>query len=172
MSPQPYIDGFEFAASADRRSGRWPLHALPRLRASLADDSGELRYELRGTRDALGRQALRLKVDGVLTLSCQRCLETMAYPIEIDAILVLAASQAEIDGDADDLEAPDRVLASREMPIGDLIEEEVLLAMPFAPRHERCGARQRDVGERRASPFAGLSELLEASPADARNRRR
>jgi uncharacterized protein len=172
MSQQPYIDGFDFAASGEARSGQWPLRALPRLRSSLADDSGELRYELRGTQDALGRQALRLKVDGMLTLNCQRCLDTMAYPVAIDAILVLAASEAEIDADADDPEAPDRVLASREMPIGELIEEEVLLTLPFAPRHERCGARQRDDGERRASPFAGLSALLEASAAEAQNRRR
>lgn len=172
MPQQPYIDGLEFAASGDTRSGRWALRDFARLRSSLADDAGELRYELRGTQDALGRRALRLKVDGVLTLSCQRCLESMTVPITIDATLVLAASEAEIDADADDPEAPDRVLASREMPIGDLIEEEVLLAMPFAPRHERCSARHREFGERRSSPFAGLSDLLDASSGAARSRRR
>lgn len=172
MSQQPYIDGFEFAESGEVRAGRWALRELPRLRPSLVDDAGELHYELRGTRDALGRRALRLKISAVLSLCCQRCLDTLMFPLELDAVLVLATSEAEIDADADDPEAPDRVLAKREMPICELIEEEVLLAMPFAPRHERCGERTRERGEHRASPFAGLSALLEASSGEARNRRR
>jgi len=171
MSQTAYIDGFEFAASGARRAGRWPLRALPRLRTSLVDDSGELRYELRGTQDSMGRRALRLKVDGVLHLSCQRCLETMAFPLELDAILVLAASEAEIDAGADDPDEPDRVLATREMPIGELIEEEVLLSLPFAPRHAQCGARHDDPGERRPSPFAGLSAMLDG-PQDGEGDRR
>jgi uncharacterized protein len=172
MSQPPYIDGFEFAACGDRRAGRWPLRELPRLRPSLVDDSGELRYELHGTQDGMGRRALRLKVDGVLKLNCQRCLDTMALPLELDAILVLAASEAEIDAGADDPDAPDRVLASREMPIGELIEEEVLLSLPFAPRHEQCGARHDDLGERRPSAFAGLSVLLDSPQGGERDRRR
>lgn len=172
MSQQPYIDGFEFAESGETRAGHWALRDLPRLRPSLLDDAGALRYALRGARDALGRRALRLTIDGVLQLCCQRCLDGMKFPLAIDAILVLAASEAEIDADGEDPESPDRVLAKREMPIGDLIEEEVLLAMPFAPRHERCGARSREFGDHQASPFAGLSDLLEASAEEARNRRR
>jgi len=172
MSQPPYVDGFEFSACGDRRAGRWPLRALPRLRPSLVDDSGELRYELIGTQDGMGRRALRLKVDGVLKLSCQRCLETMALPLELDAILVLAATEAEIDAGADDPDAPDRVLASREMPIGELIEEEVLLSLPFALRHAQCDARHDDLAARRPSAFAGLSGLLDRPQRNARDRRR
>ncbi|KPK07027.1 MAG: hypothetical protein AMJ64_07735 [Betaproteobacteria bacterium SG8_39] len=172
MSQQPYIDGFEFAASGGARAGRWPLRDLPRLRSSLAALDGELEYALRGTHDPMGRRALQLKLRGVLKLSCQRCLETMDFPLDVDAMLVLATSEAEIDADADDPAAPDRVLASREMPIRELIEDEVLLSLPFAPRHERCGTHHDSLGEQRRSPFAALSAMLDAPRGDGHDRRR
>jgi uncharacterized protein len=172
MSSQPYIDGFEFVATGATRAGRWPLSELPRLQSSLAAVDGALEYRLHGTHDAMGRRALQLTLRGVLKLSCQRCLETMDFPLEVDAMLVLASSEAEIDADADDPSAPDRVLASREMPIQELIEEEVLLSMPFAPRHARCGARRDVLGEQRQSPFAGLPAMLEAPRGEGRDRRR
>ncbi|MDX1374413.1 MAG: DUF177 domain-containing protein [Burkholderiales bacterium] len=172
MSQQITIDGFEFAAAGGTRSGRWPLRDLPRLRASLVDDEGALEYTLRGTHDPMGRRALRLALRGALRLTCQRCLETMELPLQIDAVLVLANSEEEIDADADDPAAPDRVLASREMPVGELIEEEVLLSVPFAPRHAQCGARSDATRERRASPFEGLSAMLRAPRGDGRARRR
>lgn len=172
MSQQPTIDGFEFVASGGIRTGRWPLRDLPRLRASLAALDGELDYAIHGRHDAMGRRALQLKLRGVLKLSCQRCLETMDTPLEVDAMLVLASSEAELDADADDPSAPDRVLASREMPIRELIEEEVLLSIPFAPRHVRCGARHDALGEPRPSPFAGLSAMLDAPRSDRSGRRR
>ena len=172
MSTQPYIDGFEFVATGASRAGRWPLRDLPRLQSSLAAVEGELDYALRGTHDAMGRRALQLKLRGVLKLSCQRCLETMDFPLDVNAVLVLATSEAEIDADADDPSAPDRVLASHEMPIRELIEEEVLLSIPFAPRHERCSARRDGFGEQRQSPFAGLSAMLDAPQGEGRDRRR
>ncbi len=172
MSTQPYIDGFDFVASGATRSGRWPLRDLPRLHSSLAALDGELAYTLHGTRDPMGRRALQLKLQGVLKLSCQRCLETMDFVLDIDTLLVLASSEAEIEADADDPAAPDRVLASREMPIAELIEEEVLLSIPFAPRHERCEAGQATLGERRASPFASLSAMLDTPRREGPDRRR
>ncbi len=172
MSSPPTIDGFEFVASGATRSGRWPLRDLPRLHSSLVALDGELDYGLQGTRDPMGRRALQLTLRGVLKLSCQRCLETMDFALDVNALLVLATSEAEIEADADDPAAPDRVLASREMPIVELIEEEVLLSIPFAPRHERCAAGHETLGERRASPFAGLSAMLDTPRREGRDRQR
>ncbi len=172
MSHQPTIDGFEFAASGESRRGRVSLHALPRLQSILVDSNGHLEYDLRGTRDDHGRRALRLGLRGVLKFDCQRCLETMEFPVDLDAVLVLAASEAEIDADASDPTAPDRILASREMAVGALIEDELLLSIPFAPRHERCAAGRDAAGAQRDSPFANLSAMLDAPAREGRNRSR
>jgi uncharacterized protein len=157
---QPVIDGFEFASAGASREGDWPLSDFPRLRDVLAADAGKVQYALEGVRDERGRPSLRVKVRGVLQLRCQRCLEALPYEVDTDTTLVLAASQAEIDAEPADAQAADRVLAGREMPVRDLVEDELILAVPYAPRHEGCSARPSADAEAKQSPFAGLRGLL------------
>ena len=160
MSRQPVIDGFEFASAGATQRGTWPLRELPRLRDVLAQDAGEVAYQITGVRDARGRPGLRLKVSGTMVLRCQRCLEPMDFEVDTDETLVLAATLAEIHAEPADAHAPDRVVAGREMSLGPLIEDELILALPFAPRHEDCvagGMGDQDSGE---SPFAALRGLI------------
>src|SRR4029434_7170301 len=111
MSHQPVIDGFEFASAGATQRGTWPLKELPRLRDMLANDAGEVAYEIAGVRDGRGRPALRLKVRGTLSLRCQRCLEPMEFEVDTDETLVLAATLAEIHDEPDYAHAHDRALA-------------------------------------------------------------
>jgi hypothetical protein len=47
----------------------------------------------------------------------------------------------------------------RELDVAELVEDEILLALPVAPRHEKCGLPgAADAGER-INPFAALSGL-------------
>jgi len=162
MSHQPVIDGFEFASAGAAQQGILPLKEFPRLRDLLASDAGEVAYEIEGTRDERGRPGLRLKVRGALQLRCQRCLEPMAYEVEADSFLVLAATQAEIDAEAGQVEGPDRVLGGRDMRVAELVEDELILALPYAPRHEHCAGATVE-GEGRRSPFAGLRGLMRST---------
>jgi len=158
------IDGFEFAAAGGRLGGDWPVAGFPRLNDVLAGSRGTLRYELQGVPEHQGRRALRLRVEGGLELACQRCLAALEYPLRIDALLLLAATQAEIDAEPLAAEGPERIVGEREMRVHDLIEDEVLLALPIAPRHERCAAQPAaGAGQRQASPFAGLRGMLGGS---------
>ena len=109
MSRQPVIDGFEFASAGATQRGTWPLKELPRLRDVLAQDAGEVAYEITGVRDARGRPGLRLKVSGTMVLRCQRCLEPMEFAVNTDETLVLAATLDEIHAEPADAHAPDRV---------------------------------------------------------------
>src|SRR5438309_2158819 len=99
MSHQPVIDGFEFASAGAAQQGVWPLSGFARLRELLASDAGEVGYVLQGTRDARGRPSLRVSVRGTLPLRCQRCLEPMPFKVQTEELLVLAATQAEIDAE-------------------------------------------------------------------------
>ncbi len=166
MSARPVIDGFEFAKNAATIEGRWHIADFERLRESLADAQGTVAYTLSGVRDGAGRLALRLRIRGRLVLRCQRCLELLEYPADIDSTVVLAGSQEEIDAAPYAEGEAERVLASKEMKVGELIEDELLLALPFAPRHEQCGARP-GAGKRAgsSSPFAGLRGMLQGGSA-------
>ena len=158
MSHQPVIDGFEFASAGATQQGVWALSEFPRLRDMLATDAGEVTYVVEGVRDARGRPALRVRVRGMLPLRCQRCLGVMAFEVHADEMLVLAATQAEID--AEPADAPDRLLAGDEMPLRDVVEDELILALPYAPRHEGCAARPKAGVDEKISPFAGLRGML------------
>ena len=161
MSHQPVIDGFEFASAGAMQQGVLPLSGFPRLRDMLASDAGEVAYSVQGVRDERGRPSLKVSVKGTLQLRCQRCLEPLPFEARCDELLVLAASQAEIDAEAADAQAPDRLLAAREMPLGELVEDELILAVPFAPRHERCVQRPAaDASAGRTRPFADLKSLM------------
>jgi len=160
MSHQPVIDAAEFAAAGAKQQGVLPLSGFPRLRDVLASDAGEIAYEIEGTRDARGRPGLRIRVRGTVPLRCQRCLELMGYDVSTDELLVLAASQAEIDAEPADVDAPDRVVAAAGMRVRDLVEDELILAVPFAPRHADC-TRRKAAGEGTKNlPFAQLRGLM------------
>lgn len=159
---QPVIDGFEFASAGATQKGTWPLSDFPRLRDVLAQDAGEVAYEIRGVRDEHDRPALRLKVSGTLALRCQRCLEAMPFEVSTDETLVLAATLAEIHAEPASTQAADRVVAGREMALRELIEDELILAVPYAPRHEECVPAGMAEGEgAKSSPFAGLRGLIQ-----------
>src|SRR5262249_3459287 len=142
------------------QQGVWPLSDFPRLRDMLASERGEVDYLIEGTRDERGRPALRLEVSGTLQLRCQRCLEPMPFEVRADGLLVLAATLQEIHADPADASAPDRVVAGREMPLRDLIEDELILALPYAPRHESCVAQEAEGAVNAGSPFAALKGLM------------
>jgi uncharacterized protein len=158
---RPIFDGFEFASAGARQQGTMPLSGFSRLRDLLTSDDGEVAYEMRGLRDERGRACLRLSVRGTMQLRCQRCLEPMPFEVSEDRLLVLAATQEEIDADPVDASAPDRVLADKEMVLRDLVEDELILALPYAPRHAVCKPGAAGAGQDgRVLPFSGLRGLL------------
>ena len=159
MPHQPVIDGLEFARTGAKLQGAWPVAVFARLRDALHTDEGTLRYELLGMPQLRGRPALRLKVGGSLQLVCQRCLGAHEFPLHIDVTLQLAATQAEVDAEPLETEGPEQIVAGREMQVRVLVEDEVLLAIPLAPRHERCEGRELRPASEDKSPFAVLRGL-------------
>ena len=157
MSQPGVIDGLQFARGARELRGSLEMESLPRL-AQMHCEAGALDYGLRGSMTGEGRACLRISVSGRMQLVCQRCLGPVPFPLSIDVELQLSESLREIEEADDEI---DRVLASRSMDVGQLVEDEVILALPMAPRHERCEGKA-GVGAAVAvnrSPFGVLSAL-------------
>jgi len=169
MPHRPVIDGYDFAVAGATLRGTWAVGDFPRLRDKLASSSGTIDYKVEGVHDGLGRAALRVTMHGTLQLMCQRCLEPLVFAVSVDSTLVLARSEAEIEALPDDANEPERIVGGKEMPVGELLEDELLLAVPYAPRHERCEAQGSLATDGAGSPFADLRSLLGA--AGARRRR-
>lgn len=161
MSAPAVIDSLEFARTGQRTSGSLSIGTLARLADVVTDKDGEVAYEVEGIRDGRNRPMLRLKVRGTLALRCQRCLGTLHYRLDLtNAVLVVPRGST--PDDADDPEAPDYIEAQAELDLAELIEDEILLCVPYAPRHEgECaGARPADGTEPvKRSPFAALAGL-------------
>jgi DUF177 domain-containing protein len=170
MPRHPVIDALEVAQAGASLRGEFAAADFVRLRDKLAAGSGGVEYQLQGCHDAQGRPALRLRVRGSLQLVCQRCLGAVEQPVDIDSQLVLAASQAEVDREPLAPEGPDRIVASRGMPVRELIEDELLLAVPYAPRHAQCTFQGAAGSDSTRSPFAGLGALLGDRDAGRRKR--
>ena len=153
------IDCLEFARSGgvlDRSVG---LDQLPRLAELLTTTAGFLSVRLEGWRDDQGRSWLQLNVAGEPELRCQRCLGGVKFPLAIRSRLQLIAPGE--DWPDDDLEddSADAIAAEVALTVSSLVEDEVLLALPIAPRHEHCESPSADVGEHGSSPFAALAAL-------------
>jgi uncharacterized protein len=53
----------------------------------------------------------------------------------------------------------DRLLAGKQMDVCELVEDEVLLSLPIATVHVRCGGEKPGSGGKRSSPFAELAKF-------------
>ena len=155
MSQPGLIDGLQFARAAETLEGTLDPSRLPRLAEMRCATTG-LSFEIRGRTDAEGRGWLQVLTKGTLTLECQRCLGPLTFPLALRSEILLAESERDIETADDDI---DRVLAGKAMDVCQLIEDEVLLALPMAPRHEQCGGEGGGADAGRSSPFATLAKL-------------
>jgi uncharacterized protein len=157
------IDSLEFARRHGTLSGRLQLSStLPRLAEVLFDASGSLDYEVSGE-TAGGEAFLAVKLEGSLPLICQRCLGALVFALSVRSrmMLVEPGSPWPEDGQVGGLEdeACDAIEASRELDLSPLLEEEILLALPIAPRHELCEPPVATTASKEASPFVQLARL-------------
>lgn len=155
MSQPGVIDGLQFARGAQAVRGVLGMEQLPRL-AELQGTTEGLAFGVRGGMRDDGKPCLWISVSGELRLVCQRCLGQLIFPLSIEAELVLSEDAREIEQAEDEI---DRVLASRTMGVAQLVEDEVLLALPMVPRHDRCSVGMTAERETRPSPFGVLMEL-------------
>src|SRR5262249_18497786 len=97
---------------------------------------------------------------------CQRCLDVLDVVVDSTTRLGLVADEADVGTIPEDLEP---VLAPEgRISIGELVEEELLLALPIVPLHEEeCAvapsvplARDEPEEQTTQRPFEQLGELL------------
>ena len=139
-SQETRFDAFKLAARGGELSGTIDPVRLPRLGDQVVAEGGSVAWRIRGGDDGQGRPALTVTVEGDVPVTCQRCLGTMRQPVAQETVLLLARNEAEVvrlDG-ASDCEV---ILAAAPVEALAVVEDELLLSLPFAPRHEQgCAA--------------------------------
>ena len=155
----PVINSIDFVRKAQEFRDIIPLLRFSRLGEILADTDGSLEITLNGRAGEFGKPVLHLEVRGELKLICQRCLDSFEYPLDVAADFVIVTSEDAIpspDSDEYDDEV-DYLVAETQMPVIGLVEDEILLTLPLAPKHPDglCGNAGK-VELEKPSPFAVL----------------
>lgn len=166
------LDVEAFAKAGGHESGEWPVGDLDRLAgfvvAQAAGPAPAVRWSVRGEyRRPSGAEAeiwLHLKAGSAVQLECQRCLSPVETALEAERSLRFVAGERQAA--ALDAEIEDDVLAlSKNLDLRELIEDELLLALPLVPRHEICpqplrfGHVLEPEPVARPNPFAALEAL-------------
>ena len=167
------LDVRAFSRDGATLSGQAPLAQWERLSAESEDGlvSPPVKWQARGEAvPEVGAQDqvwLHLQVNAVLPLLCQRCLSPLLTAVDVDRSFRFVADEATAMA-LDDEEEEDLLVTSREFNLIDLVEDEVILAMPLVPLHEACpeplhmsveDPQFEQEEEKRPHPFAALAGL-------------
>jgi len=133
-------------------SGELNIGQLTRLRGLLHSDSGSVRATLRFRQRGDGWLASEVEYRADVELVCQRCLEPFRQELEESVNVVIADSDS-LPTTAPTGFEPFELEGGRLQPV-QLIEDEVIVAIPLVPKHARvedCGSLARQIaghGER------------------------
>ncbi len=154
------IDNLDFANTAQEVSHEIDVSSCERLQEAMAPKqqvNEKIQYTLTGLPSTFHLPGLALQAEVTIPVVCQRCLQSMDLDVSIAHQYVVAAEEPEpFEGDDD----VDWVEASREMNVNALVEEELMIAMPFAPVHAHaCKPLPKEEVEK-PNPFAVLKDLI------------
>ncbi len=165
------VDPVRLAGENVRLEGNLPVASLPRLMRLVADNGRQenLRAILEFWRDANNIVVVDGRVSGSLQLQCQRCLEDFEMTLDQRFKLALLGGR-QVDALPDEYELLEPV--PEDIVPAELIEDELLLAVPMVARHENiseCGPLAERILDRvddgdGAKPFAALASLKSINP--------
>lgn len=141
MPEQVVINSIEFARNGETFSGSVAVANLSRLQDLLFSSSGMLEYALTGKHGENDKFFLVCTIKGVLQLRCQRCLEALAYPVDLDSELELIEDEPILPALVNENEFADAIEVDPNMDVLALVEDEVLLGLPMAPTHTSGGCK-------------------------------
>ena len=164
------VDPFSMADANRRLSGEIPAAQLKRLANLLNTSDTSLAVDVAFGVAEQGVRTVSGVVRGELVLTCQRCLGRMRFPVNISFTLALARGLEEAERLPAGVEPI--IVDENTLSIVEMVEDEVLLALPIVPAHQgtegsctpgsadRSGDQGRALDDQApANPFAVLAGL-------------
>lgn len=129
-------------------SGELDIGQLTRLVSLLHSDAGSVRATLRFRQRGDGWLGLTLDYQAAVELMCQRCLEPFRHELA-ESVNVVVADAESMPATAPVGFEPFELEGGRLQP-AQLIEDELIVAIPLVPKHARvedCGSLARELAE-------------------------
>lgn len=163
-----HIDPIRMAETRRLMQGQLALTEMTRLGEALQSSDGEVTVSLEFGTDNEGIRYMRGRIQAEVSLECQRCLEPMRYPIDSEFALAMVRNAAEAEALPSHYEL--LLIEGEPLFLRDIIEDELLLALPIVPMHapEECGVdtslgrageTHNDEGAEKENPFSVLANL-------------
>ncbi|MDO9461549.1 MAG: DUF177 domain-containing protein [Alphaproteobacteria bacterium] len=155
-------------------AGQQAQTALQRLTESLlavdADAappqvSWSARGELRAMKGSAPQVWLHLEAGTPVALECQRCLQPVRLALQVTRSFRFVADEDEAARLDEESEDDDVLVLPRRLDLLELIEDELILALPLVPRHDDCtapasaGEPAQVADDKAPHPFAALAAL-------------
>ncbi len=136
------IDPYALARRGAVLVGPTATADLDRLASALIDTDGAVDWRAQfSTRQMAGDATqywLDLDAQAALSVPCSQCAEPVTLPVTLATRLRLVADEAQaaaLDESADD---HDVVAADQHFDLVDLLQDELIMALPAFPEHDRC----------------------------------
>jgi len=166
------VDIRKLIAAGAEISAREPLRTFARLATMLAKDDGvearDVEVKLHLYVEGGGSKRIDGEVHTEVTVLCQRCMQPMRLPI--DSTFAVAAVWSDDEASRLPKYLEPYIVGEGPQDIRDLIEDELILCVPYASYHERkdCAGNylQNDADEsgraekaEKPNPFKVLEQL-------------
>jgi uncharacterized protein len=167
------LDVRAFAAAGAALQGTLPQAELPRLADSTLALPGDgalppVAWSAHGEqRPVAGGEPevwLQLQSDTAVWLQCQRCLQPLHEPLAVTRRFRFVATEEEAER-LDETSEDDVLALPRSLDLHELLEDELILALPLVPRHDTCpqplptSVGEEAIEDDAPNPFAALAAL-------------
>ncbi len=163
-APLPeYVEPVRLARAGTLIEGTLSIASLPRLTADVGQQEGLILVRLQFALDAKAYVCITGTVKVGLALTCNRCLQRMQMPVRAKVRLGIIGSE----GQSSDLPPSYEplVLSDDTVSLIELVEDELILAMPIVPAHApgQCRSAPNTAADEEPNehPFAVLASLNE-----------
>ena len=93
-------------------------------------------WRIEGTTDERGRPAIAIDIEGEVPVTCQRCLSDFALPGRASTVAVLAQKREGGRRARCEQRPTKSLVADHPLDAVELVEDELLLTLPYAPMHD------------------------------------
>lgn len=131
-------------------------------------EDGAVWFEFTGVSQTGRRPRVTLKAQAIVVLVCQRCLGEMRFAIDETVEFELFGNEAQanaaLGAEESDPEAPEPLVVDGPVDLMAIVEDQLILAIPYVPKHPFCEQARKTAGEpiepaERESPFRVLENL-------------